>query len=404
MNATQQRDGSYLIFCEDISEEKLAQRKQDEMQQLVFKSSQMASLGELAATVAHEINTPLAVVRSASEFARKEMAANTPDPEYITHKLKNVAIGTKKIETIVGSLLSISRRNEPSKEIVDLRIFIEETLTFMTLLLSKHQVRTNINLGDVPLKVNVRTGEINQILTNLVTNARDAMENRGNKIIRIQCQQQGNNVLLSVHDSGCGIPAHLAPRIFEKFFSTKNSGHGTGLGLPLSKKLAEENGGTLTFTTCPGMGTTFTLTLPLAEALNSEVSATKESPEPPLSEQETAMSVKQKRVLLVDDEPAILEILQEYISSEGYHTTCASTLAEARDKIATQNFDFVFTDYVLDYGTGEDVLHECRKRFAKEECRVFLLTGYAKDNKIDVDGHLRKPFHLDEVREALRSF
>ncbi len=354
----------------------------------------MASLGELAASVAHEINTPLAIVKASAETCKHNLPVLHANTAVLETNIARIQMGAQKIEAIAKSLLGLSRKNEVKASEVDLRECIKDTLQFMSILLSKHQIKVHTELGQFPLFVRVCEGEINQILTNLITNARDAVEKTARKTIRIHCTFENGFAHLSVEDTGVGMLPDVANRVFEQFYSTKIARQGTGLGLTLSRKMAQKNGGSLTFKTTPGQGSTFTLALPLLSVpAPSSVDGNANA---------LASNDVRKRVLLVDDEPTILEILEEHLTAEGYHITCASTLADAQKQIATKTFDYVFTDYVLDYGTGEDVINACRKQYARNACRVFLLSGYGKNEDINADGHIKKPFSLTDVSAAIR--
>ncbi len=397
ITATQQVDGTRILFFENIAEEKLNERSKNELQQLIFQSSHMASLGELAASVAHEINTPLAIVKSSAESSARMVKGSLANENILAQHIARIEAGARKIESIVRSMLSLSRKGSSEAATVDIGQTVSEALAFLNILLAKNQIKMEINVGESPLLAHVCLPEIGQIVTNLVTNARDALEHSPEKVIRVSCFEEGGKVLITVQDTGCGMLPHTAAKVFEKFYSTKAYGSGTGLGLPLSQQLAHKNGGTLTFETMPWRGTTFTLSLPLAHPSPAQA-----APREPQNAPAENSKPPAKNVLLVDDEPTILEIMKEFCTSEGYNATCVSTLEEAKRAIATQCFSHVFTDYALEYGTGEDVIRECRKHYPRENCRVFVLSGYTKNENLDADGHIRKPFQFTEVANALK--
>jgi PAS domain S-box-containing protein len=387
-----QENGDMIIFCEDVSDEKLAERERADLQQLVFQSSKLASLGELAASVAHEINTPLAVIRSAADLVRSTTTGGEGRPLLLQNNLHRIDFGVKRIDAIIRSMLSIARTSHQEADLVDLRSCIEDTLTFLTVLLNKDQVQVSADLGTAPLPVLVRVDEINQILTNLITNSRDAVEKSPLKHIRISTRLHESTVDLLVSDSGCGISPERAERVFERFFTTKRERGGTGLGLAISRKMARSNNGDLSFHSAPGNGTTFVLSLPIHhEALTGRIEATPTS------------NPNATRVLVVDDEPNILDVMEEFLTSEGYEVSCTSTVSEALELLRTREFDVVFTDYIVQNAKGTEVVNYCRNHFSRNACRVYLITGYSEERPLNADGIINKPFGLHDIRQILNS-
>jgi PAS domain S-box-containing protein len=387
-----QENGDIIIFCEDVSDERLAQREKADLQQLVFQSSKLASLGELAASVAHEINTPLAVIKGAADLLRTAGASLESKPLAFRNNMHRIDFGVRRIDTIVKSMLSIARNGNMESDLVDLRDCIEDTVTFMTVLLNKDQIQVSVDLGPTPLPVWIRVDEVNQILTNLMTNARDALEGSPVKRIGITTRVNSSAVELLVTDSGCGISPEQSTRVFERFFTTKQGRGGTGLGLAISRKMALSNNGELRFSSAPGNGTTFILSLPLHQESGTLM-------KPSLNEDAPGA----KRVLIVDDEPTILDVMEEFLTSEGYAVKCVSTVGAAIEALQQQPFDLVFTDYLLKSEKGSEVVNFCRSRFARDACRVFVMSGYAEERPQNADGYINKPFGLQEIREILGS-
>ncbi len=233
------------------------------MQQRLIVADRMASIGLLAAGVAHEVNNPLAYVLNNIEIARKELATLGPSAELSRQVLSVALEGVDRIRAIVHDLLQLSRGEDGTLGATDLRAVAESTLALAAGEIDRTcQLRRDFE--PAPL-VRASSGRIAQVLLNLVTNALEAMRDRPREgcqlLVRIARAPDGR-ALLEVKDSGPGIaPAHL-PRLFEPFFTTKPAGQGTGLGLAIAHRLVVELGGEIEVTSTLGQGASFRVMLP----------------------------------------------------------------------------------------------------------------------------------------------
>jgi two-component system NtrC family sensor kinase len=241
--------------------------------------------------------------------------------------------------------------------------------------------------------------QLQQVFVNLVNNATDAMSGQaGPKTIRITAVEKNDMIRAEVADSGPGIPEGVRDRLFEPFFTTKGEGRGTGLGLAVCKQIADEHGGRLGFRTQVGYGTTFFLELPVAkdDAKDGESSA---PPPPP---------VKDKTVLVVDDEPDVLSFLSKVILAEGDKVYKAESLREAATMAANTKFDLVVADIRLGEGTGINLYENWELWSTRPRPPFLFITGDVVNptlaHEIETKGLklLHKPIDIASFQLAVR--
>jgi two-component system, NtrC family, sensor kinase len=234
----------------------------------------MASLGQLAAGVAHEINNPLTGILLYGGLLLEDVQQD--DPQY--QDLQSIIEDANQCRNIVKSLLAYSRQTSANKETLDLNDLVEQSLS----LIRDQSLFINIEvvkeLSDAKMLIRVDRSQLNQVIINLVINAVDAMERQGTLTFRTYCDPRkrlgtGKKAAtgfayLEISDTGCGISAENLPRIFDPFFTTKDLGKGTGLGLSTAYGIVHENGGTIWVKETSPAGTTFILELPLYQSEN----------------------------------------------------------------------------------------------------------------------------------------
>ena len=269
----------------------LAQQKAElvRLQAQMVQSEKMASLGLLAAGVAHELNNPAGFIYSNVDvlrryverlerclFAYDEMSLPHQDAARIAEIkteidydsivddlssiLSDCYLGAERIRDVVQNLRLFSRLDESEIKQVDLNEGIEATVRLLSQYYRSDRITLKCDYGELPL-VNCYAAQLNQVWMNLLMNAAQAIENDGT--VRIQTVSDGKTVTVSVTDSGQGISPENLKRIFDPFFTTKPVGEGTGLGLSISHGIVEQHGGTIAVNNIPGEGTTFTIILPV---------------------------------------------------------------------------------------------------------------------------------------------
>ena len=226
-------------------------------------TNKMASVGRLAAGVAHEVNNPLAVINEKAGLIKDLVTLKQEFGENprLLGLVDSILSCVKRAGNITKRLLSFSRNMEVSFEPVNLKELIEEVLSFLTKEAEYRSIRVSLTASDDVPQIESDRGKLQEIFLNLINNAFAAMSDGGNLGIQVR-QKETDNVSVTVADDGCGISQADINRIFEPFFSTKTKKGGTGLGLSLTQNFVREIGGSLNVESVVGKGTTFTITLP----------------------------------------------------------------------------------------------------------------------------------------------
>jgi PAS domain S-box-containing protein len=250
------RVSTYLGVITDLTERR-------RFQQQLVQSGKLAAIGELSAGVAHEINNPLFAILGLVEFLLKDAQPGTKAHE----RLELIQTTAHEIKQITRALLDFARESSDERRVVALDEVVRETVELIRRTSASKGIEIEESFGDGMFLVDGSPNQLKQIVLNLLANARQAMPGGGRISIRV-CED-AEHVVATVTDTGPGIDADLLQRIFEPFFTTKRSSGGTGLGLSVSVGIAESHGGSLTASSEPGAGASFTLRLPRYEAADA---------------------------------------------------------------------------------------------------------------------------------------
>lgn len=254
-NSSDAPQGTRVIVIGDITERARLERELQEKDRL-------AALGLLAAGVAHEVNTPLTGISSYAQLLLADLPVD--DPRHVI--LKKMELQTFRASHLVNNLLDFAaNRQKTVSERVDLGELIRSTISLHDVLFRGKEIRIHIDIEE-PLMVRGNPHELQQVLTNLLLNARDAVERGGN--IWATLQRRGDQALLTLRDDGKGIPADIRDDIFQPLVTSKRAQGGTGLGLAICEKIVRQHGGEIRIESEPGAGATFSVTLPLWETTN----------------------------------------------------------------------------------------------------------------------------------------
>lgn len=246
-------DGA-IIYAKDVTQ--------------LVSSSKLAVLGEMAAGVAHELNSPLTAIVGDAQLLLREVQEGDPSHELL-QDIKNCG---SRCRRIIQNLLAFSRQEEYSFEPVDLNEIVERALGLVAYQIEKSNMTLVKELSPNLPRVIGNSQRLEQVLINFLLNARDALEGvAGERKIVIRSFQEGEEIKVAVTDAGKGIPADILPNIFNPFFTTKKPGKGTGLGLSVSLGIAQAHGGTIEVESGPEKGSTFTLVLPVRKEFSTAI-------------------------------------------------------------------------------------------------------------------------------------
>jgi histidine kinase len=257
-----------LVTTSDITERL-------ETEQQFLQASKMATLGEMATGVAHELNQPLSVIKTAASFLiKKAFRAEPVEPEILGNMLQKIDTNVDRATRIIVHMRQFARKTEASLDRVQLVEVLERAVDIFSQQLKVRGIDLEWNVDPELPSVLGDPGRLEQVFINLLLNARDAIEAKtaGNetgangKRISISVKRQGEQVVVEITDTGIGIPREIQEKIFEPFFTTKEVGKGTGLGLSISYGIVKECGGTIQVRSETGQGATFTLNFPVRES------------------------------------------------------------------------------------------------------------------------------------------
>jgi PAS domain S-box-containing protein len=255
-----------VAVATDITERKQAEVEKRELEAQLRQQQRLESVGTLASGVAHEINNPIQGIMNYADL----IYGNSSDRELVEDFAKEINIESNRVAKIVRNLLAFSRQDASEEpEPVQMIEVVESSLSLIRAVLRSDHIAVDVSAEPGLPPVHCRAQQIQQIIMNLVTNARDALNSRYGEYdeqkrieLRVQRSARSGWVRVSVRDFGAGIPAEVLPRIFDPFFTTKGRDQGTGLGLAVSHGIAQEHSGELTVETVRGQGTCFILELP----------------------------------------------------------------------------------------------------------------------------------------------
>jgi two-component system cell cycle sensor histidine kinase/response regulator CckA len=372
--------------------------EQKQLQNRFAQTERMEAVGQLASGVAHDFNNLLTIIKGYSSLLL-EKDPGGPD----ANAAREIQQAADRAASLTHQLLAFGRKQTLQPRILDLNTVVHGLETMLRRVVTENvdlMISTAAEIGFVKAD----PVQMEQVLLNLVVNARDAMPSGGKLTIRTghvevladfgrdeTLVRAGSYVTLSVCDNGTGMDAETRSRIFEPFFTTKEIGKGTGLGLATVYGIIKQSNAHIEVESELGKGTTFRVLLPRVEAL-------------PGSSGKPAMRESQKRgtgtILLAEDEPLLRELGQTILGQAGYQVITASDAAALKQLIATHSgvVDLLLTDVVMPGLSGPELVRIVRERWPS--IRVLYMSGYADDEIEDLDreaGFLQKPFTPAEL-------
>jgi PAS domain S-box-containing protein len=354
---------------------------QERLEAHLQQSQRLEVLGQLAGGVAHDFNNLLAVILNYAAFVTDELAARHEDNlERIVRDVAQIQRAAERATVLTHQLLAFARREVIQPKVLDLNVIVADVEQLLRRTIGEDVV-LQTNLAASPWPVLIDAGQIEQVLVNLAVNARDAMSSGG--VLTIDTAnvmtdadlitvgsplQVSRYVRLRVGDTGSGMPAHVVEHAFEPFYTTKPDGKGTGLGLATVYGIVVQAGGAIDIRSQPGVGTTFTIMLPVTDEL-AEVAT-----EPASYERVP----KGETVLIVEDEAALREVTERIFTRVGYHVLTAADGREAIELAAQHEGEIhlLVTDVVMPNMLGKEVVERLRQ--IKPDIAVLYMSGYAQ--------------------------
>jgi PAS domain S-box-containing protein len=367
--------------------------------------AKLATIGEMAAGAGHEINNPLAIIIGYINKLKSQHHKGQLDDELLLHTLDRIHNSAFRISKIVSSIRSFSRYDTQEKTDFDIIETVDEAVQMAQEIYEGEGVSVAFlnDLSKNSLYVEGNRGQIQQIMINLISNARDATLQEVQPQIDITCELYNENILIRVSDNGSGIPKEIQDRIFDPFFTTKDTDQGTGIGLSLVSKLVSEHHGHLSLESEMGRGSIFTIQFPVRKICET----------PPLHIEEVSFAElsdgRPQRLLIIDDEEEIRELLKENLVLLGYDVTTAENGEEGLKACETHDFDLVMCDIRMPKMDGYQFFNALKSlKKAHSPHFVFITGGVNVDlalplSKIEdhVDGFLYKPFEYKQMVELL---
>ena len=401
---------AHLVFVRNVSERRRSETEKQNLQAQLVQAQKMDSIGRLAGGVAHDFNNMLGVILGQADLALDELDPSSP----LYGGLREIRKAAIRSGDLTRQLLAFARKQTIAPQALDLNETVEGMLQMLRRLIGEN-VELAWHPAPVPARIKMDPSQIDQILANLCVNARDAVGDKGHVAIETSLAEfdeaycaahagclPGRFVRLTVGDDGCGMDSQTLQRLFEPFFTTKEFGKGTGLGLATVYGIVKQNNGFIDVDSEVGRGSTFRIYLPLLR----ETGAAAAAPAAPLP-----IPGGHETILLVEDEPALLNMTRMMLEQIGYRVLPAASPAAALRlaKLDSGRIDLLMSDVVMPQMNGRDL-----GQILAEEIpglRRLFMSGYTADviaphGVLEPGVHfIAKPFTPAElavkIREAL---
>ena len=382
----------------DLTALKAAQTK-------LVQAEKLSTIGEVISGVAHELNNPLSGVLG---FSQLLMARHGDGPG--VRELEKINESAQRCQKIVKNLLSFARAHKPERKYLGVNGILEKTVELKKYQLHVNSIEVERHLDqELPLTM-VDFHQLQQVFLNLINNAQHAMAALPDRPGRltVRTSHADGTLRIEVTDNGEGMDQETIERIFDPFFTTKEPGEGTGLGLSVSYGIVKEHGGQIYARSRKGEGTTFLVELPVWKEAQDEASNASSG----RSEVATDDSHPGGQILVVDDEPLVIDLLMDILTEAGYHVDTAANGVEACRKVGDRRYDLVITDVRMPEMNGIDLYRNVLTTRPELKGKVIFVTGDLIDKDVvdflaEVNARtIPKPLEInaitDTVRELLR--
>ncbi len=392
-----------LEVYRDITSQRMVQSK-------LLQAEKMAALGLLVSGIAHELNNPLTSIQGYAQLlsTRNSAAERLSDAQRIAQEAERAG-------GIVKNLLVFARETKPERSLVDLNEVVKRTLALRSYERNLENIIVETNLDpDLPRTI-ADAAQLQQVILNIVGNSEQAIrQGRGSGRVGIATRRlTKSRILLEVTDDGPGIPPDVAARIFDPFFTTKPAGVGTGLGLSIVYGIVQEHGGEITVESAPHQGTTVRVELSASlspvdsrEAASVSSLSLKAATLPFL--QPSGITLQRERVLVIEDEPTVAQLLADILTGEGYAVDVLLDSREGLERLRNTCYGLAICDLKMPHVDGPAIFRELRRIGSDMQHRLLFVTGDTMSPRtldfLNSSGmpYLAKPFLVEELKLIVR--
>lgn len=397
-----------VVFHDKTVETQLHHKYRDQMEELrkthsqILQADKLNTLGELTANISHEINNPLTIAAGHSELIRDCLLSRQPETKLKHIETANTTVieSLERVNQIIKNMKDFLHKSEDEKEYCDLEVLVDAAVEWILPTAKKANIEVKKIYKGKHIAALANRIKLEQVIINLVKNSIDAITQAGmpgGQInIVISKSENEHHTFIDVVDNGPGIPEKVKPNLFKPFMSTKDAGTGTGLGLSICSKIIETHRGKLENIDRED-GAHFRIRLPMIEIYSYT-----------RNDKSLSGSKKEKRILVLDNEVQILNVLNSFIRDEGYVFIGSSDPLDALKFLTKANIDLMVTDFSMPIMNGGEFSRLARE--AGYEGPILYMTSakfidqYNKDKIVlDIDGLILKPFNRDEVMKTIRS-
>ena len=400
--------GEVVAIYDDLTKIKQEELERAKLESQLMQNQKLEALGTLAGGIAHDFNNILSAIMGYAELAQQDL----PPGSEATEEVEQVLVASERARNLVRQILSFARRDQEPRSPMELTPVIKESFKLLRATVPA-TVEMNLRQPLAAEQVDADPVQMHQLIMNLCTNAVQAMEDEGGvlelSLDPVKLDQEsaesyadldsGSYLRLSVSDTGPGMTPQVRQRIFEPFYTTKDPGRGTGMGLAVVHGIVQNHGGGITVYSEPGQGTTFHVYLPVHRGAEA----------PPIEQPLPADLSGDERVLLVDDEPALAELGQRLLGRLGYRVSAYSSPLKAWEAFAAdpQAFDVVISDYTMPKMTGQVLAAKILE--LRPDMPIIICSGFNSQlsevwlERLGVGAVLNKPLVAHELAAALRS-
>jgi PAS domain S-box-containing protein len=347
----------------DLTERTAMEAEMARQREILHQSEKMSALGQLLASVAHELNNPLSVV-----VGQALLLKETVEDAGIAARAERIGAAADRCARIVKTFLAMARQQPTESLAVNPNELVEAALEVTAYALRASDVEVSVRMARNPPSVRVDPDQLTQVFTNLLVNAEQALRDAPlPRKLRLSSRlsRRGDEVIFKIKDNGPGVRAEISRRIFEPFFTTKKVGSGTGIGLSICHRILEAHGGRIKLETTPGGGATFVVRLPVESGADAAAAEAAEAP----------AAAGRLAVLVVDDEPEVAELLYDILCRDGHHVDIANSGQGALARLRRRRYDVVLSDVRMPGLDGPSLYLRLKREFPTLAGRIAFVTG-----------------------------